>query len=109
MMDFFNGDKPWAKSEKITAVGKCHRIFGYIMLFFGNLACALGTENYVKYFMHRPDLVPMCFISLITFCVIVLILETVHRIVRRRSTMRLRTPVAGTKVRERTIKFYTPH
>ena len=54
-MDFYNGDKAWSKTEKITSVGKVHRIFGYIMLFAGNLACALGTENYVKLFMKLPS------------------------------------------------------
>ena len=65
------------------------------MLFIGNLACALGTENYVKLFMHRPDLVPIGFISLLIFCTLVLVMEIAHRCVRRRSFMRLETPASA--------------
>ena len=109
MMDYYKGDKPWSKTEKITMIGKVHRIFGYIMLFIGNLACGLGTENYVVNFMHRPDLIPSGFISLGIFCALILLMEIVHRIVSRKSFMIIKTPEAGTKIRaKKTIKFYTP-
>ena len=109
MMDYYKGDKPWSKTEKITMIGKVHRIFGYIMLFIGNLACGLGTENYVVNFMHRPDLIPSGFISLLVFCVLILLMEIAHRLKSRKSFMIIKTPAAGTKIRaKKTIKFYTP-
>ena len=108
MMEYYKGDKPWSKTEKITMIGKVHRIAGYFMLFGGNLVCALGTTNYIVLFMGRSDLIYLGPLSFGIFCTTVLISEIIYRKVSGRSFMKLSTPEAGTKIRNKTIKFYSP-
>lgn len=109
VMAYYRGDKPWSKTEVVTPIGRCHRIFGYIMLFVGNLACALGTENYIKYFMAGKDMTNPGFVSLFIFCATILVIEIAHRIYRRRSYMKLGTPeTVSYKDKNKIIKFYTP-
>ena len=107
-MGYYKGDKPWSKTEKITMIGKVHRIAGYVMLFCGNLVCSIGTTNYIVLFTGRSDWIYFGPLSFIVFCTIVLISEVVYRLVSGRSFMKLSTPEAGTKIRNKIIKFYTP-
>ena len=109
VMAYYNGDKPWSKTERVTMVGKVHRIAGYCMLFGGNLVCALGTTNYIVLFVGRKDLIFLGPLSFGIFCVTVLISELIYRRVSGRSFMKLTTPEAGTKIHKETIRFYTPH
>ena len=109
IMAYYKGDKPWSKTEKITMIGKVHRYFGYVMLFVGNMACALGFANYIENFMGRKDVTNPGWVSLVIFCVTVFICEYIYRRVSRRSFMKLRTPeTTGYKNMDKVIKFYTP-
>lgn len=107
-MGYYNGDKPWSKTERVTMVGKVHRYAGYFMLFGGNLVCAIGTTNYIVLFTGRKDWIYLGPLSFGIFCLTVFISELVYRRVSGRSFMKLKTPEAGKKIADDTVRFYTP-
>ena len=95
-MGLYEGDVPWSRKEKVTNWAKCHRYFGYVMLFLGNLTCGVGTLLYCKHFVHNEYrdyslmLGPAAFIG---FCLLVLIFEIKYRCKERNSKMVLHNPV----------------
>ena len=46
MMQFYDGEKPWAERDKVYKVAKVHRYSSYFMLILGNAVCSGGVATY---------------------------------------------------------------
>lgn len=46
MMQWYNGDRPWAERDKVYNVAKVHRYSSYFMLLLGNGVCSGGIATY---------------------------------------------------------------
>jgi len=46
MMQFYNGDKPWASRDKVYNVAKAHRYSSYLVLVVGNGVTSGGIATY---------------------------------------------------------------
>ena len=46
MMQWYNGEKPWAERDKVYNVAKVHRYSSYFMLLLGNGVCSGGIATY---------------------------------------------------------------
>ena len=98
IMGLYDGDLPWSRKEKVTNWAKCHRYFGYIMLFLGNVVCAIGTWNYCNHFVHGKYRTFALYLgpgATLAFFMLVLIFETHYRCKERSSKMVLSNPVVS--------------
>ena len=90
-MQFYK-DKDWTPKEKVTRAAKFHRIAGYFMLFIGNATVMTGAWHYFQDIMADSSLVPIGFMSLVTFCLLVMLCECFYRRENRKATMVVETP-----------------
>ena len=105
IMRFYNGDKPWTQEEKITLIAKIHRKFGYLVILLGNITIMSGIGHYYHDVLQGDDRAILGTISLITFCVIVIIAETIFRVRNKFALGHIKTPnpqVASS------VRTYTP-
>lgn len=79
-MRFYKGDKPWSEKERVERVAKIHRIFGYLMLLFGNITIATGLSYYFKEHLERDDYKNWAVGSLWGFNILVLLFEVTYRL-----------------------------
>jgi hypothetical protein len=79
LMKFANKDKPWTEKDKARAVGKVHRIFGYIICFVGNLTCLTGLFHYYKDITMETHKYPLLLLTLPLYTMLVSILEVRRR------------------------------
>ena len=109
IMESYNGDVPWARKEKVTDWSKFHKWCGWIMLFFGNLTCGVGTWNYIRHFVwgeYRTLALWTVGPSItLGFCFVVLLFEIWYRNKERKSRMVLKNPA----VTEKGIRTFTFH
>ena len=46
MMQFYDGEKPWAERDKVYKIAKWHRLSSYLLLLLGNAVCSGGVATY---------------------------------------------------------------
>lgn len=63
----------------MTRVGKFHKIAGYFMLFLGNATAMTGICHYYNDIVQDSSMVPLGVISLLTFCILVMLCECFYR------------------------------
>lgn len=92
VMQFYSGDKPWSKREKVELVARIHRYFGYLMLFVGNVAVMTGAGHYYGEKMKGDERRILGVFSMLVFCILVVIFEAIYRIRNRYSLGLVNTP-----------------
>ena len=92
LMQFYNSEKPWTAKEKVTRIGKCHRYGGYLMLFIGNATAMSGIGHYYKDIVMDESKVPLSYISMLTFSLLVFLFECCHRSKDKKAKMTVETP-----------------
>ena len=92
VMQFYRGDKPWSKREKVELVARIHRYFGYLMLFVGNVAVMTGAGHYYGEKMKGDERRILGVFSMLVFCILVVIFEAIYRIRNRYSLGLVNTP-----------------
>ena len=96
-MKAYRGDKPWTEKERVERIAKIHRISGYFVILIGNVAIATGVGTYYKDKLDEDDRWIQGPISLWTFILIVIILETTYRCRNKFSLGHVKTPAEGVK------------
>ena len=89
----FKDAKPWKARESVTSVGKFHRYAGYFMLFIGNATAMSGIHHYFNEIVLDQQAGSLGLISLLSFCLLVLICELFYRRQNWQSDMVVETPV----------------
>jgi len=104
-MKIYNGDKDWAEKERIERIAKIHRMAGYFMLFIGNLTIMSGCFHYFGDVLKGDKRKILGAVSMISFCFLVILFETIYRLRNKFSLGHLKTPKVtdGGKV-----KTFTP-
>ena len=88
----FYVEKEWTPREKVTRVGKFHRIAGYFALFVGNSTAMTGVAHYYADIVMDDHMVPLGVASFCTFCFLVMLCECVYRRTHRQADMVVETP-----------------
>ena len=91
-MRVYNGDKDWAEKERVQRVAKIHRIFGYLMLLLGNVTVSSGIMHYYGDLLLEDDRKILGPISLLSFCLMVLVFEGIFRARNKCSLGQIATP-----------------
>lgn len=107
MMQFYNGDKPWSKSEKVELISRIHRYFGYVMLLVGNAAAMTGIGTYYGDRLKGDERRILGIFSMLVFCILVAIFEAIFRIRNRYSMGFISTPTTA-KGPNSKAKNFTP-
>ena len=105
LMQFYNGDKPWSKEEKVQLVARIHRYSGYTMLFIGNAAIMTGVGHYFGDRLKGDERRVLGIFSFVVFCVLVAIFEAVFRIRNKYSMGHVMTPETKSK---KSSRSYAP-
>ena len=86
----FTKDEPWLAKEKITTAAYVHRILGYIVLFIANGTVMTGLSRYETHYLKQdPFFGPL---SMVSFCLLVLVVEIAHRINYGNKLKQISTP-----------------
>ena len=94
-MRMYNGDKDWAEKERVERIAKIHRYAGYFMLFIGNLTIMSGCFHYFGEVLAGDNRNILGVISMLSFCFLVVLFETIYRLRNKYSLGHIKNPVVS--------------
>lgn len=91
-MRLYNGDKDWAKQERVTQIAKIHRYAGYFMLLLGSITVSTGIFNYFEFMLLQDSRKLLAQVNIVSFVALVIIFETIYRLRNNYSRGKIDTP-----------------